>query len=77
MIRIDALWLAVDPVDMRAGPERLLARVVRVFGSARAHHGYRRTSTAESTSCSRIAGSRRTDRRQSPRIWVHAFEGSE
>jgi transposase len=40
MIRIDALWLAVDPVDMRAGPERLLARVVQVFGSARAHHGY-------------------------------------
>ena len=28
MIRIDALWLAVAPVDMRAGPERLLARVV-------------------------------------------------
>lgn len=40
MIRIDALWLAVDPVDMRAGPERLLARVVQVFGAARAHHGY-------------------------------------
>lgn len=40
MIRIDALWLAIDPVDMRAGPERLLARVVQVFGAARAHHGY-------------------------------------
>lgn len=40
MIRIDALWLAVDPVDMRAGPERLLARVVQVFGAAQAHHGY-------------------------------------
>lgn len=40
MIRIDALWLAVEPVDMRAGPERLLARVVQVFGAARAHHGY-------------------------------------
>lgn len=40
VIRIDALWLAVDPVDMRAGPERLLARVVQVFGAARAHHGY-------------------------------------
>jgi transposase len=40
MIRIDAMWLAVEPVDMRAGAERLLARVVQVFGAARAHHGY-------------------------------------
>lgn len=40
VIRIDALWLAISPVDMRAGPERLLARVVQVFGAAQAHHGY-------------------------------------
>ena len=40
MIRIDALWLAVEPVDMRAGADRLLARVVSVFGVCRAHHGY-------------------------------------
>lgn len=40
MIRIDSLWLAVEPMDMRAGAERLLARVVHVFGSAQAHHGY-------------------------------------
>ena len=40
MIRIDSLWLAVEPMDMRAGAERLLASVVRVFGSAQAHHGY-------------------------------------
>jgi transposase len=40
VIRIDAMWLAVEPVDMRAGPDRLLARVVEVFGAARAHHGY-------------------------------------
>lgn len=40
MIRIDSLWLAVEPVDMRAGAERLLARVVQVFGAAQAHHGY-------------------------------------
>ncbi len=38
MIRIDALWLAVDPMDMRAGTERLLASVVQVFGQAQAHH---------------------------------------
>ena len=40
MIRIDAVWLAVEPVDMRAGAERLLANVVQVFGAAQAHHGY-------------------------------------
>ncbi len=40
MIRIDSLWLAVEPVDMRAGADRLLARVVQVFGAAQAHHGY-------------------------------------
>jgi len=40
MIRIDAMWLAAEPVDMRAGADRLLARVVQVFGSAQAHHGY-------------------------------------
>ena len=31
MIRIDAMWLAVEPVDMRAGVDRLLARVVQVL----------------------------------------------
>ena len=41
MIRIDAMWLAANPVDMRAGADRLIARVVEVFGSAQAHHGYR------------------------------------
>ena len=40
MIRVDAVWLAVDPLDMRAGTQTALARVVRVFGEARAHHAY-------------------------------------
>ncbi len=40
LIQVDALWLAVEPMDMRAGTERLLARVVQVFGGAQAHHGY-------------------------------------
>lgn len=40
MIRIDAMWLAAEPVDMRAGADRLIARVVEVFGAAQAHHGY-------------------------------------
>lgn len=37
---MDAVWLAVEPIDMRAGAERLLARVVQVFGAAQSHHGY-------------------------------------
>jgi transposase len=40
VIRIDAVWLAVQPIDMRAGAEGLLARVVQVFGAAKSHHGY-------------------------------------
>lgn len=40
MIRIEAMWLAAAPVDMRCGADRLLARVVQVFGAAQAHHGY-------------------------------------
>jgi transposase len=40
VIRIDALWLCTQPLDMRAGPERLLATVVSTQGQARAHHGY-------------------------------------
>lgn len=40
MIRIEALWLAVEPLDMRAGVDTALARVVSVFGAARAHHAY-------------------------------------
>lgn len=34
------MWLAVEPIDMRAGADRLLASVVQVFGGAQAHHGY-------------------------------------
>jgi transposase len=40
MIRIDAVWLAVEPLDMRAGTDTVLTRIVRVFGEARAHHAY-------------------------------------
>jgi transposase len=40
VIRIDAMWLAVEPMDMRAGADRLLARIVEVFGGAQAYHGY-------------------------------------
>ena len=40
MIRVDALWLSVEPLDMRAGTETILAGVVQVFGAAMPHHGY-------------------------------------
>jgi transposase len=30
----------VEPLDMRAGTDTALARVVSVFGQARAHHAY-------------------------------------
>jgi transposase len=38
MIRVDALWLAMTSLDMRAGTESILARVIEVFGEARPHH---------------------------------------
>ena len=40
MIRVDSAWFAVEPLDMRAGVDTALARVVSVFGEARAHHAY-------------------------------------
>lgn len=40
LIRVDAVWLAVEPLDMRAGTETALTRMVNVFGAARPHHAY-------------------------------------
>ena len=40
MIRIDAVWLATEPMDMRAGTDTALARVVKVFGAAHPHTAY-------------------------------------
>ncbi|WP_157664183.1 IS66 family insertion sequence element accessory protein TnpB [Burkholderia ubonensis] len=40
VIRIDEVWLAVDPLDMRAGFDIALARVIKVFGVAHPHHAY-------------------------------------
>jgi transposase len=40
LIRVDNVWLAVEPLDMRSGTEAALARVVNVFGAARPHHAY-------------------------------------
>lgn len=40
MIRVEAVWLCTEPMDMRAGTDTTLARVVQAFGSARPHHAY-------------------------------------
>ncbi|MDP1530776.1 MAG: IS66 family insertion sequence element accessory protein TnpB [Rhodoferax sp.] len=40
MIRIDAVWLSTAPLDMRAGTDTALARVVAVFGCAHPHTAY-------------------------------------
>ncbi|WVM88036.1 IS66 family insertion sequence element accessory protein TnpB [Halopseudomonas pachastrellae] len=40
MIRIDSIWLATEPLDMRAGTDTALARVVTVFGAAQPHCAY-------------------------------------
>jgi transposase len=40
LIRVDAVWMAIEPLDMRSGTEAALARVVTVFCAARPHHAY-------------------------------------
>ena len=40
MIKIEAVWIATEPMDMRAGTESALARVVKVFGAAHPNHAY-------------------------------------
>lgn len=39
-IRIDEIWLATETLDMRAGPDNAVARVVQGFGSARTQRAY-------------------------------------
>ncbi|WP_198803992.1 hypothetical protein [uncultured Delftia sp.] len=65
LIRIDAVWRVTTPLDMRAGTEIALARLVQVIGSAKPHHAYlfanrrtimsltsrRRSSTATTLTC--------------------------
>jgi transposase len=37
---VDAAWLATQPLDMRAGIDSALARVIKVFGAAHPHTAY-------------------------------------
>jgi hypothetical protein len=39
VLRIGAVWLAGEPIDMRTGVNRLLAGVAQVFGATQVHHG--------------------------------------
>lgn len=40
MIRVDRIWLATEALDMRSGADRMLARIIEVFGSAQPHQAY-------------------------------------
>ncbi len=39
-LRIDEIWLARESLDMRAGPEKVLSRVISAFGEAKPHTAY-------------------------------------
>jgi transposase len=39
-VGIDAVWLGVEPLDMRSCTGAAVARVVNVFGAARPRHAY-------------------------------------
>ena len=60
MIRIDAIWLATEPMDMRAGTETALARVIAVFGAAQPH-------------CAYLFANRRANRMK---VLVHGYAGN-
>ncbi|WP_140404407.1 IS66 family insertion sequence element accessory protein TnpB [Acinetobacter populi] len=40
MIRIDEIWLATQPMDMRAGTDTVLAQVLKAFGCVKLHCAY-------------------------------------
>jgi transposase len=40
VIHVEAIWLATEPLDMRAGADKALPRVITVFGAAQPHHAY-------------------------------------
>ena len=40
MIRVERIWLATEALDMRSGADRMLARIIEVFGSAPPHQAY-------------------------------------
>lgn len=54
MIRIDTIWLATEPMDMRAGTDTAMARVISVFGTAQPHCAYLFANRRAIWSCSSL-----------------------
>ncbi|MGF6540294.1 IS66 family insertion sequence element accessory protein TnpB [Paraburkholderia youngii] len=71
MTRIDEIWLAVDPLDMRAGFDTALARMVKVFGAAHPHHAYfftnRRANRLASRQCRSVRATTSARRQEQAR----------
>jgi transposase len=40
MIRVEHWYLAVAPIDMRCGMDRMLAQIIATFGAAQPHTAY-------------------------------------
>ena len=40
MIEVETIWLSREPMDMRAGPDTALARVIKQFGKAKPNTAY-------------------------------------
>ena len=40
MIRINEIWLATQPMDMRAGIDTAMAQIMKTFGSIKPHCAY-------------------------------------
>ena len=60
MIRLEAVWMSTAPMDMRAGADTALARVIAGFGAARPHHAYGFANTgrpASKCSCTTVSAS--------------------
>lgn len=74
MIRIDAIWLATEPMDMRAGTDTALARVVAVFGAAQPHCAYL-FATHTAPGCAAATKHQRPDPSVLPKgtdLWGHS-----
>lgn len=40
MIRIDEIWLATVPLDMRAGTDTVMGKIMKAFGQIKPHCAY-------------------------------------
>lgn len=40
VINIERVWISAEPMDMRAGADPALARLVNVFGAPHSNHAY-------------------------------------